>query len=282
MSLPIIIPLPLYSRRIFFFSARGARSVNISSIIGAISIVSLHSTVRSSLISSRVFVICDILSFCSCSSARNSAVSLLIFGCSTEKSSICAWVKASGVLNSCAAFPVNCRWAVKPLSSRSSILLNEWQNCLNSGKTSSLNFISAKLLGCTFSTWEAKLFSDFKARPLTKYASIPPSTLTATVMYQLVVLNEACAPLTIMVSSRSRFSFSGLNELGFPLSILLYADIPLPIESIYRLPEKPIKQFISTQVMQIKTVVIKVIRHCKESFFIFSPPLHNPRLYGCE
>ena len=85
-----------------------------------------------------------------------------------------------------------------------------------------------------------------------------------------------------MVSSRSRFSFSGLNELGFPLSILLYADIPLPIESIYRLPEKPIKQFISTQVMQIKIVVIKVIRHCKESFFIFSPPLHNLRLYGCE
>ena len=101
-------------------------------------------------------------------------------------------------------------------------------------------------------------------------------------MYQLVVLNEACAPLIIMVSSRSRFSFSGLNELGFPLSISLYADIPLPIQSIYRLPEKPIKQFISTQVMQIKTVVIKVIRHCKESFFTFSPPLHNPRLYGCE
>ena len=138
---------PSRVRDTFFSSAIGARSAKTSSVMGANCILSLHLMLRSSLISSRVFVICDIRSVCSCKSLKNSAVSGFISVCSTEKSSICACIKARGVRSSCAAFPVNCRCAVNPSLSRSIILLKEWLNCLNSGKTSLLIFISDRLFG---------------------------------------------------------------------------------------------------------------------------------------
>ena len=92
-----------------------------------------------------------------------------------DKSSICAWVSARGVRNSWAAFPVNWRCAEKPSSSLLIMLLNDLLNCLNSGSTFSLISISARLFGCTFSIWAAKLQRGFNARPLTKYASTPSS-----------------------------------------------------------------------------------------------------------
>ena len=55
------------------------------------------------------------------SRVRNSAVSGGIDGCSAANSSMRACISASGVRSSWAALPVNCRWAVKPSSSRSSI-----------------------------------------------------------------------------------------------------------------------------------------------------------------
>ena len=69
----------------------------------------------------------------------------------------------SGVRNSWAAFPVNCRWAVKPASSRSSIRLNGLLNCRNSGRTSSVIFMSGRLFGCTCSTWDAKVRRGLRA-----------------------------------------------------------------------------------------------------------------------
>ena len=57
MSLPVMVPSPVALRVMFFLSARGARSVKISSTIGPISMRSVQGTVRSSLISRRVFVI---------------------------------------------------------------------------------------------------------------------------------------------------------------------------------------------------------------------------------
>ena len=163
VSLPISVPSPSYESVTPFFSASGVRSVKISSSIGASSTVSLQRTVRSALISSRIFVICDMRSVCSCKSLRNSAVSGSASACSTANNSICACMSASGVRNSCAAFPVNCRCAVKPSSKRSIILLKELLNCLNSGSTSSLTFISDKLFGCTCSICAAKLRKGFSA-----------------------------------------------------------------------------------------------------------------------
>ena len=61
--------------------------------------------------------------------------------------------------------------------------------------------MSVRLLGSTFSTCAAKECRGLRAWPLTKYASTPPSTITAAVMYQLVVMKDACAPWTMMVSS---------------------------------------------------------------------------------
>ena len=58
-----------------------------------------------------------IRSVCSRRRRRKSAVSGRTSGCSAEKSSTCACISASGVRSSWAAFPVNCRWAVKPSSS---------------------------------------------------------------------------------------------------------------------------------------------------------------------
>ena len=142
---------PSEDSAICFSSARGARSVNISSTIGASSIASSHGTLLSSLISRRIFVICDMRSVCSFIRSRTLRVSSSTSGCSMENKSICACKSASGVRSSWAALPVNCRWLLNPSSRRSIILLKERQNCRNSGSTSSLTFISDKLSGCTFS-----------------------------------------------------------------------------------------------------------------------------------
>ena len=180
---------------------------------------SAHDTVRSSLISNRVFVICVIRSVCSRNNRRNSAVSGDTSGCSAEKSSSCACISESGVRNSCAAFPVNCRWAVNPSSRRSSIRLNDLTNCLSSGGTSSVIFISVKLLGWTFSTRAVKVRRGFSACPLKKYASTPPNNVAAAVIYQLVAIKDSCAPLITIVNSRSSFSCSGSKKSGSPLSV---------------------------------------------------------------
>ena len=163
VSLPVMTPSPALSSVMPLFSASGARSVKTSSIIGAISMRSVQGTVRSSLISSRVLVICVIRSVCSRRSRRKSAVSGRRSGCSAENKSNCACISASGVRNSWAAFPVNCRWAVKPASSRSSIRLNGLLNCRNSGRTSSVIFMSGRLFGCTCSTWDAKVRRGLRA-----------------------------------------------------------------------------------------------------------------------
>ena len=232
VSLPISWASPLRSRAMPRASARGVRSARTSSTIGANSIWSLQGTLRSSLISSSVFVICDIFSVCSCRSSRKAASSHSISGCSAENSSTCACMSASGVRSSCAAFPVNCRCALKPSSRRSIMLLNDLLNCWNSGSTSSLIFMSAKLLGCTFSTCDAKARSGLSARPLTKYASTPPSSVTATVISQLVALKDSCALLTTIVSSSSSSRLSGSNDAAAPPSTSAHADMPLPIESM--------------------------------------------------
>ena len=109
MSLPVMLPSPVALRVMFFLSARGARSVKISSTIGPISMRSVQGTVRSSLISRRVFVIWVMRSVCSRSKRRKSAVSGDTSGCSAENSSSCACIRESGVRSSWAAFPVNCR-----------------------------------------------------------------------------------------------------------------------------------------------------------------------------
>ena len=127
VSLPISVPSPSYESVTPFFSASGARSVKISSSIGASSTVSLQGTVRSALISSRIFVICDMRSVCSCKSLRNSAISGSASTCSTANNSICACMSAS------------------------------------SGSASSLTFISDKLFGCTCSICAAKLRKGFSA-----------------------------------------------------------------------------------------------------------------------
>ena len=88
-----------------------------------------------------------------------------------------------------------------------------------------------------FSTCAAKLRSGRSARPLTKYASTPPTSVTAAVMYQFVTPKAACAPLMMIVSSSSGRLLCGSKASGAPDSISLYAEMPLPIASIYRLPE---------------------------------------------
>ena len=112
------------------------------------------------------------------------------------------------------------------------MLLNDLLNCWNSGNTSSLIFMSAKLLGRTFSTCDAKARSGLSARPLTKYASTPPSSVTATVISQLVALKDSCALLTTIVSSSSSSRLSGSNDAAAPPSMSAHADMPLPIESM--------------------------------------------------
>jgi hypothetical protein len=99
-------------------------------------------------------------------------ITMLIFAClrriSNDKIYGNALRCGESACSSWAAFPVNCRCAAKALLSRSSILLKDWLNYLNSGSTSSFIFISAKLFSCTCSTCEVKLRRGLRARPLTK------------------------------------------------------------------------------------------------------------------
>ena len=197
-----------------FWSASGARSASTSSIRGASSISSLQGMARSSLISSNVLVMLDILSVWSRSSVRRSLVAGGTSGCSTANSSIWACMSASGVRNSCAALPENWRCAAKPASRRCIMPLNDSLNLLNSGSTSSLIFESARFPGCTCSICAAKARRGLSARPLAKYASTPPISVTKAVMHQLVAPNDFCASLTTIVSSLPTSSLPGSNDLG--------------------------------------------------------------------
>ena len=125
------------------FGRRAGRGLlSTSSIRGASSISSLQGMARSSLISSNVLVMFDILSVCSRSSLRRSLVAGGTSGCSTANSSIWACMSVSGVRNSCAALPENWRCVAKPASRRLIMPLNDSLNLLNSGSTSSLIFES--------------------------------------------------------------------------------------------------------------------------------------------
>ena len=152
----------------FCCSASGVRSVHSSSIRGSSSILSSQGTERSSLSSRRVLLISAMRSVCSPSRRRKSAVSASAFGCSAEKSSSFACMRASGVLSSCAALPVNCFCARKPSSSRSSMRLKASRERRNSGNRSSGSFIFPRLFGSISSRREAKLCRGLSALPPTK------------------------------------------------------------------------------------------------------------------
>ena len=94
-------------------------------------------------------------------------------------------------------------------------------NCRNSGSTSSSIFISARLFSCTFSTCEAKLRRGLSARPLTKYAKTPLSTVTAAVIYQFVVQKDVFAPCMTMVTSSFIPASSGSKNAGSPSTAAL-------------------------------------------------------------
>ena len=57
-------------------------------------------------------------------------------------------------------------------------------------------------------------------------------SVTAAVMYQFVTPKAACAPLMMIVSSSSGCLLCGSKASGAPVSISLYAEMPLPIAGI--------------------------------------------------
>lgn len=64
---------------------------------------------------------------------------------------------------------------------------------------------------------------------------------------------------------RRKITVSVLGTMLFVFAVLL-ATVNIFI------PEYPIRTFIKTQVAPIRNTVIKVIRHCKDSFFTTSLP----------
>ena len=143
-------------------------------------------------------------------------------------------MSASGVRSSCAALPVNCRWAEKPSSSRAIMSLNDALQRASSAGTSSSSLVIVRLSGRTSSTCEAKSCSGRSARPLTKYASTPPANVTAAVMHQLVAPNASWAPPTMTVTSSPSPVFVGSNASGpsFWAPASANVEILSPIESM--------------------------------------------------
>ena len=103
-------------------------------------------------------------------------------------------------------------------------------------------------------------------------------------MYQLVAIKASCAPSMIIVKFADPV-LSG-REQRIPVCLYLYC-----LFRIYRCRWNPCNvclnsrsgRFMDTQVIPIRRTVIKVMRHCRDSFFIFCPPpLHSPRRCGCE
>ena len=171
-------------------------------------------------------------SVCSCSRPSSSAVSGRKPECSEMNSSICACIRASGVRSSCAALPVNWRCAENPSPRRAIMSLKEALHRCSSAGTSSLSLISLRLSGCTRSTWAAKARSGLSARPLTKYASTPPRSVTPAVMRQAVVPKDSCASFTTIVTSLSRVAFVGSNAWGESSLVAVKAEMSLPMASM--------------------------------------------------
>ena len=86
--------------------------------------------------------------------------------------------------------------------------------------------------GCTRSTWAAKARSGLSARPLTKYASAPPRSVTPAVMYQAVVPKDSCASFTTIVTLSSRAAFVGSNAQSESSPVALKAEMSLPMASM--------------------------------------------------
>lgn len=103
--------------------------------------------------------------------------------------------------------------------------------------------------------------------PLTNHVRIPLKRATAAVMNQVDMQNSSCALATTIVTASLQLADRGSKYSARSVSVNSESRMKLPIESIYSMPDEHNKSFIATQVSPIRTVVIRVIRHWRDSFF---------------
>ena len=75
---------------------------------------------------------------------------------------------------------------------------------LNSTASFSLRVTSERLCSCTRSALAVNRFSGFNALPLTKYATAPPITVTASAMYQPVMQKLCLTPVSSTTNSPAK------------------------------------------------------------------------------